>query len=53
VLRNGEVERLGGSGTRKVDVRVIAATHVDLERAVEQGWFRRDLSQARSAHLAD
>jgi len=43
VLQNGEVERLGGSGTHKVDVRVIAATHVDLERAVEQGRFRRDL----------
>jgi len=43
VLQNGEVERLGGSGTHKVDVRVIAATHVDLEQAVEQGRFRRDL----------
>jgi len=43
VLQNGEVERLGGSGTHKVDVRVIAATHVNLEQAVEQGRFRRDL----------
>jgi len=43
VLQNGEVERLGGSGAHKVDVRVIAATHVDLDEAVEQGRFRRDL----------
>jgi DNA-binding NtrC family response regulator len=43
VLQTGEVERLGAVGTRKVDVRVVAATNVDLEAAVAAGRFRRDL----------
>jgi transcriptional regulator with GAF, ATPase, and Fis domain len=43
VLQEGEIERIGDSRTRKVDVRVIAATNVDLQAAVEQGKFRRDL----------
>lgn len=43
VLQQGEVERLGGTRPRKVDVRVLAATNVDLEAAVEAGRFRRDL----------
>ncbi|HQQ70527.1 MAG TPA: sigma 54-interacting transcriptional regulator, partial [Alicycliphilus sp.] len=43
VLQQGEVERLGGTQARKVDVRVVAATNVDLEKAVEEGRFRRDL----------
>lgn len=43
VLQTGEVERLGGIQSIKLDVRVIAATHVDLEAAVEAGRFRRDL----------
>ncbi len=43
VLQEGEFERLGGSRTLKVDVRVIAATHRDLEAMVAEGAFRQDL----------
>ena len=43
VLQNGEIERLGGTQARKVDVRVVAATNIDLEAAVAAGRFRRDL----------
>ncbi|NVB78580.1 MAG: sigma-54-dependent Fis family transcriptional regulator [Kofleriaceae bacterium] len=43
VLQESEVRPLGGSGVRKVDVRVIAASHVDLAQAVEHGRFRQDL----------
>jgi DNA-binding NtrC family response regulator len=43
VLQHGEVERLGSTQARKVDVRVIGATNVDLEAAVAAGRFRRDL----------
>ncbi len=42
-LQEGTIERLGGSNEIKVDVRVISATHVDLEKAVEDGRFRSDL----------
>lgn len=43
VLQEGEIERLGGESTRKVNVRLVAATNVQLESAVERGLFRRDL----------
>jgi transcriptional regulator with GAF, ATPase, and Fis domain len=43
VLQDGEFTRIGGSGIVKSDVRVIAATNVDLEKAIEQGKFRTDL----------
>jgi len=43
VLQEGEFERVGSSRTRKIDVRVIAATHHDLEAAVAEGRFRADL----------
>ena len=43
VLQEGEFERVGSSHARKVDVRVIAATHINLEEAVAAGRFRADL----------
>lgn len=43
VLQNGEVIRVGGVKPVYVDVRVIAATHVDLAKSVERGEFRLDL----------
>jgi len=43
VLQDGEFERVGGTQTLKVDVRLIAATNRDLERAVSEGNFRADL----------
>ncbi len=43
VLQEGELERVGGSRTIKVDVRVIAATNRNLEQEVKAGEFREDL----------
>ncbi len=42
-LESREIRRLGGQGTRRVDVRVIGATHVDLAAAVARSEFREDL----------
>ncbi len=43
VLQEGEFERLGGTRTIKVDVRLLAATHKDLQQMVDEGSFRQDL----------
>ncbi len=43
VLQEREFERLGGTRTLKVDVRLVAATNRDLRSALEQGTFREDL----------
>jgi transcriptional regulator with GAF, ATPase, and Fis domain len=43
VLQDGELTRVGGKSVVKTDVRVVAATNIDLERAIEEGQFRRDL----------
>jgi len=43
VLEEGEVERIGAGKPTKVDVRVVVATHRNLEQLVESGGFRRDL----------
>ncbi len=43
VLENGEIIPVGSSVPQKVDVRVVAATNVDIEQAVRNGKFRQDL----------
>jgi DNA-binding NtrC family response regulator len=42
-LQEGEIERVGGTQTLKVDVRIIAASNTNLEQEIEAGRFRRDL----------
>ncbi len=43
VLENGEIQRVGGTGQVRVDVRVVAATHRTLQTEVREGRFREDL----------
>ncbi len=43
VLQEKEIERVGGLGVKKVDVRIVAATNRDLEQEVSLGRFREDL----------
>jgi two-component system response regulator HydG len=43
VLQDSEIRPLGGTTSRKVDVRIISATNKDLENAIEEGIFREDL----------
>lgn len=43
VLQESELERVGDNQTRAIDVRVVAATNEDLEKAVKEGRFRADL----------
>ena len=43
VLQDGAFERLGSSETRRVDVRVLCATNIDVPRAIRAGTFREDL----------
>jgi DNA-binding NtrC family response regulator len=50
VLQQGEIERLGDQRTRRVDVRVIAATNGDLHRCVKEAKFRADLFYRLNAY---
>jgi transcriptional regulator with GAF, ATPase, and Fis domain len=43
VLQDGEFTRVGGNEVLKADVRIIAASNVDLDQAIDEGKFRRDL----------
>jgi two-component system, NtrC family, nitrogen regulation response regulator GlnG len=53
VLESGEVQRVGNSETRTVDVRLLAATDADLESAVEEGRFRAPLLHRLSGYEID
>ena len=53
VLQEGEIERLGDHKTRKINVRVVAATNVDLRQRVKEGRFRSDLYYRLNAFQID
>jgi DNA-binding NtrC family response regulator len=50
VLQEGEIERLGDHKTRKVNVRLVAATNIDLKQLVKDGKFRSDLYYRLNAY---
>lgn len=50
VIQEGEIERLGDEKTRKIDVRLVAATNVDLNLLVKEGKFRSDLYYRLNAY---
>jgi len=50
VLQDGEFERIGNSQTKKVDVRIIAATNKVLKKEIQEGKFRKDLYYRLSAY---
>ncbi|BDU49744.1 sigma-54-dependent transcriptional regulator [Haliovirga abyssi] len=43
VLEDGQLEKLGSEGTKKIDIRIIAATNVDLKKNISENKFRMDL----------
>jgi two-component system response regulator HydG len=49
-IESGDVRRLGENETRRVDVRFLAATNVDLQKAIETGEFRGDLFYRLNVH---
>ncbi|TSK06029.1 MAG: sigma-54-dependent Fis family transcriptional regulator [Geobacter sp.] len=51
VLQEGEIERLGDHKVRKVDVRVVAATNIDLKQLLKEGKFRSDLYYRLNAFM--
>ena len=53
VLQEGELERLGGDKTRKIDVRLVAATNASLHALVKEGRFRADLYYRLNAFQVD
>ncbi len=42
-LQEGTIEKVGGTDTKKLNVRIVAATNVDMDKAVQEGRFREDL----------